>query len=1778
MDVPEALSAEHRDLLLELSLLISQQRGVDDLFASFAAHVRHGVTFDFASLFVTTNDPRYIRSVGNLPLLWEEAASGTIHRSDAMGMDRMAGTGDGTEYIPKRLDIPSSRALAEHGFERAWVTLLEAGGKPYGMLTVAKYAKGPFPPEHVAFLKTAAHLLAQAVRQDLELERARLIAARAEAASNLILALQANEPFDSIFQRLPTLLEGSLRADYVGLVAREAEGFAVRAEEPAGMHAQLPPGRATDELVTRLATQGEFQQFRVEGYWARPLASEGHQRGALAFLRDGEELLGVLVLARKSSRRFDSDERQFIELLGSILSQSLTNQRRIERTETAAVRARTLNEVAVLLNAGETIETIFHRLRELLLQGVGFDFCALTVRGGDGDTFRSMRSEPLPGDTAENSPIGDAEIRAVLSAGAFSAQYGREAIPFGARAGIFDLGIERAASFVLTTGAEPGGLLTIGRKAPSPFTDTEMAFFQVVASLLANAAANERRLALTEAEAEDQAIIAAAAAAAAREINALDIVLALREAVSRFIARPFVNFGYLDGDACVFPSSSGKPRRVPYGPRFVDALRDGQATVPAEGRRTDEWDAEPTRIGLQAHIATRATSGGSVAGLLVVGSRDPAFKPGERELRLCRLIADIVGPAMANSRAIEREREEAEEQRLIAEVAAVAARAAEPGELIGELQATVRGIIPKSFLAFGFIEGEEIVFPLPGGALSRFPLDEPSRRTAELGQIVWPGVPSGLNDITEVRALGIQSICSTAVLSGGATVGVLLIGSRVKGYQFEERELRIFRLIAQIVGPAMENARASLRARLDAEEQRTLAEAAAALAAGTSESGIVESLRDSVQRFMPGAVVSVFFIAEGNEVTGPDGIGGPMGPQLRAALASGQNLVRKPWPELGERSAAILEAGRIEQFVMTALSAAGEQQGVLFTGLTDAETAVDERHLRLLRLIGNMAGPAFANARESARRQQEAEEQRLLAAAAAALAAGSTEQAILDGIVAPIRGFIPGARVTFNYIEGDEVVLYTGEHRRRIHDLSRAAIESGQVEGETETSPMTETSRDLMRSFGVTRFLETVATSAGTQIGLLFVGTTDSDYRFSERDRRILRLIADITGPAMANAREDRRRREEAEDERMLSEVAAVAARATSNLEITRAIPAAVAPLIPGAFANYGRLDGDTIVFPVIREGVRRTLGADEVTLPMTAAGRQARAYGQAVGTPEDLDEQPAAALGTLQHYALTTYFSGGTPSGVLAVSTTDPDYRFSERALALLKRMVQFVGPAVEAARAEAELARQTALYSLILRSLSEGVVLSDINGQVMFANELGRRILRALDPSGAATGWSDVTPRLPEQSRAGFQAVFREGSGSRGRAPLAMDGRSTWFDYEIVPLNDPVMKVLFVFADVTADVEREEEQTRHRQELEQTSRLAALGELIGGVAHELNNPLTAILGFAEVMSLSPEAAPLAEELGIVQKEALRARNIVRDLLFIVKPGTAERSVIPVTDLVAHIERLRRAAWVQQGIGWDISIEQPCSVWGNEHQLTQVILNLVTNAEHALAGRPQRHISIRAACHSGRTEISVSDTGAGMDEATRGRVFEPFFTTKHGIGTGLGLPLSYSIVQSHEGEIRVESEPGVGSTFTVSLPPGAPETPAAPPAGAAPAASGAIRVLVVDDEPSLRKVCQRLITSMGHECATAENSAAAVELASHAEFDVVLCDYRLASETANDVVAGFERVAPRLVSRMVIATGATTDAGVIELTEKHGMRLMAKPYGVDELADMIKEVGGSAD
>lgn len=2424
MEFAAQFSDQHRDLLLEISLLVGERRRIDEIFAAFAGHIRHGAAFDFTSLFVATADPNLVRTVGNYPQFEAAWLPGSILNATDTGADRVALEPDGTEYRPEKVDIAATRALSAEGYKRCWTTPLYVEGQNYGMLSVAKKSPERFAADQLRFLKAAAVLLATAVRQDLELERAQRSAARAQAASELVLALQAGEPLEETFNRLPALLQDCLAVDYVGLFLSAPGGFATEAEAPEHIFRGLPTDEAGANFVRAAAAGRDFVQARVDSEDSRQelLAEGGYHRTGLAFLREGDELRGMVLLARRSPRRFDSDEVTFIELLRSVLAQSLANQRRFLRTEGAAARARTLNEVALLLNAGEDIDAIFQRLLALLdqsldvdyigllesvqpegvlrqvggrpelvrragelttaaesglsdllangltmfqyplsrfgdrsaytramrdagmkramsvviessgevrgvlslarangerfsadeeeflktlsamlgqameargrlrraeteaarqallsdlailltngetleaffdilsaqlqravpfsglvlmvetpeadtyrvvqglrrrsfqpgqvvrkddfgpnvlnrfaagefviegdtselgggvaltargngtqrgaisvirngqdvvgyllmgrnendeftadergfielvsalagqaianlrkvnekqaqairsrviselsalleggesiqshfdsvsevllgavgfdflsitardpatgeyqyirsheltdgagtalvfdpagieyvartgatpnqyrtadssrrvpeamaragfrraatavisgptgpeglltigrrddtafsedemvfvgllsalfgqatanhheahqrareasrsrvlgelalvvndgqpiathfarlcqlLAGEGYEFCGLTARTPDREGYQLMRSEPLPGDDGLPRPERITRLRA---AGMHAVQYGDDTVFDGLPQGFFEIGVRRAATVVLSAGTSAEGLLTIGRHRPEPYSPEEMTFFELVGTLLAYAIANEGRVRASEAEAEEQAIVAEAAAAVARESSPLAITRALRGAVSRFISSPYVSFGFLEPGMVEFVTKQGPLRPANIGEYFTRAFAEGQVAVPATAGRIRAGESLPEveRVGVQAHLLTTAYSAGSVVGLLLIGSREESFVPGKREERFCRLIADIVGPAMANARTAQRQRWEAEDQRVLAEVGAVAAREATPQDILKALRAPLSSFIAQPVALFGFREPDAIVIPQPNGELRRLVLGEYAELLEEEGQIHGDQVPDDLA-AAGMGSLQIRAVCATAVRSAGATIGYLIIGSREGEYAFDERALNQCRRIAQVVGPAMENARAAMRARLDAEEQSILAEAAAAVAAGREEREISVALRRPIQRFVPDATVMVYFLQGDSLIDGPIDLG-RFGPQTRSALDSGQVLAERPWPEMSDLGLQMVEEAGMEKFVITALSAGGESRGVLFVGVRDKHTVFGERELRLLRLICDIAGPAFANARESARRaedaeeqrflaetaaaaaratserelmqglwapfrrfiprarisfffregdrmrlsggsgetfaipdqvydvmhrgqsfgslrdtdihpgsraffaaqnihswvdttvatggetlglffvgtrdrdyvvterdlrlcrlvadivgpamaniresrrrQDDAEEQRILAEAASAIAAGTSEGDIVARLVGPIRAFVPKAFVAFSYVENGEMFQHDGTHRRPIHSHAARVLETGQGLGQIGVTEITAESHRLITSAGVERWVDTVAHSGGAAIGLLWVGTPE-EHDFKERDLRRLRLIADVTGPAMLNARVEARRAEEAEDERLLSEIAALAARSSSATEIVESLPRVLSARIPDAFALYGFVEGENVTYQ--RTGPAVGVSPSEsLSFPISVVGRAARETGQGLGTLAQVPaNHPAAEFG-LQRYALTTYASAGAPVGMLMVSTTDAEYRFSERTLTLLRRITQVVGPAVETARAEAERARQAELYSLMLRSLSEGVVLSDIEGKMVFTNAMGRSILRALDPEGTARTWQDIVELLPEDTRDGYRAVYERGEGSRGRTRLAVEGHDRWFDYELVPLTDPVMKILLVAADVTADVEREQEQLRHRDQMEQAQRLAALGELIGGVAHELNNPLTAILGFAEVMSLSPEAEPLSEDLAVIQKEALRARNIVRDLLFIVRPGTSERSLIPVSDLMGHIERLRRTAWTQQGIGWEINIQEPCMLWGNEHQLTQVMLNLVTNAEHAVQGVETRRISIRAATRDGRTEIEVSDTGSGMDEATRSRVFEPFFTTKQGHGTGLGLPLSYSIVQSHEGQIAVISAPGKGTTFTISIPASQEAPPAAPPERA-PAVEGVIRVLVVDDEPSLRKVCQRLIASMGHECDVAENSAAALDLAQRNDFDVVLCDYRLATETANDVVRGFEQVAPELVNRVVIATGATTDPGVVELTERYGLKLIAKPYGAEDLAAVIQ-------
>jgi signal transduction histidine kinase len=227
-----------------------------------------------------------------------------------------------------------------------------------------------------------------------------------------------------------------------------------------------------------------------------------------------------------------------------------------------------------------------------------------------------------------------------------------------------------------------------------------------------------------------------------------------------------------------------------------------------------------------------------------------------------------------------------------------------------------------------------------------------------------------------------------------------------------------------------------------------------------------------------------------------------------------------------------------------------------------------------------------------------------------------------------------------------------------------------------------------------------------------------------------------------------------------------------------------------------------------------------------------------------------------------------------------------------------------------------------------------------------------------------------------------------------------------------------------------------RTQQQLVQSAKLAAIGELAAGVAHELNNPLTVILGHAQMLQAKADAgSPLAEKLGKIESEALRASKITRGLLDFSRRREPKHDPVSVNDLVPRALELIHSKLRGRNVAVQTRLEaRTAEILGDADQLTQVLINLTGNAIDAMGAGGA--LTVATADDGDALELAVSDTGTGMDAEQVSRIFEPFYTTKpEGKGTGLGLSVTLGILKSHGGTIAVESAPGRGTTMRVRLP-----------------------------------------------------------------------------------------------------------------------------------------------
>jgi signal transduction histidine kinase/HAMP domain-containing protein len=264
--------------------------------------------------------------------------------------------------------------------------------------------------------------------------------------------------------------------------------------------------------------------------------------------------------------------------------------------------------------------------------------------------------------------------------------------------------------------------------------------------------------------------------------------------------------------------------------------------------------------------------------------------------------------------------------------------------------------------------------------------------------------------------------------------------------------------------------------------------------------------------------------------------------------------------------------------------------------------------------------------------------------------------------------------------------------------------------------------------------------------------------------------------------------------------------------------------------------------------------------------------------------------------------------------------------------------------------------------------------------------------------------------------------------------EGNFTEEDFRLLAILSNNFSVALENWNLYEDIRRQMNELKDAQEqLIQAAKLVAIGELASNVAHEINNPLTSILGYAELMKEEQDPANILKDVEIIERESLRAREIVLQLLEFSKKKPLELKVLDINRLVQNVLELTAIQFKGSGIGVEKDYGQIPLIRGDENQLKQVFLNIINNALYSMEGRGL--LGIKTYVAGEMVNIEISDTGKGIPKEILPRIFEPFFTTKKEKGTGLGLSISYKIVQSHNGRIEVESEEMRGSRFIVRLP-----------------------------------------------------------------------------------------------------------------------------------------------
>jgi signal transduction histidine kinase len=552
----------------------------------------------------------------------------------------------------------------------------------------------------------------------------------------------------------------------------------------------------------------------------------------------------------------------------------------------------------------------------------------------------------------------------------------------------------------------------------------------------------------------------------------------------------------------------------------------------------------------------------------------------------------------------------------------------------------------------------------------------------------------------------------------------------------------------------------------------------------------------------------------------------------------------------------------------------------------------------------------------------------------------------------------------------------------------------------------------------------------------------------------------------------------------------------------------------------------------------------------------------------------------TVRSAAVAPLRSQGVTMGALAVADRQGG-PFTTEDLWLLSTVATNASVVLANSRLYEIVRQSKEEWETAFNALTEGIAVVGPTGAVLRANRALASLAELDESELVGRGFCETLFGTSEAVEELIRAAYRR----QRTAPLVVRLEPTqrvlrltaapFADQPGRPAAADAGTVVILVEDVT-------EQRILEAQLIQNDKMASIGQLVSGVAHELNNPLTSIAGLAELLLERTQHPDVPHEhLRVIHDQAERAGRIVRNLLTFARKGVVEKTAVDLNDVAARTSLLIVYELQHHGIQLESELSpEPVIVLGDRHELQQVLLNLVNNAVQAVTqletGRP-RQIRLETALQNGTAVVRVRDSGPGVPPHLISYLFTPFFTTKApGEGTGLGLSLSYGLVQAHGGTLTYETPPEGGAEFRINLPAyqaSDDRAVAEPPRRAAPPA--AYRILVVDDDPAVHRLVSALFTPQGHVVEAVRSGSQGLLMLKERDFDLIVADAMAAAGPTELFVQAVAAQRPETCARLVL--GVSGNGDLAESGLDAGVRLVRKPFSLRDLNALAQEIFASS-